>query len=110
MFGRRFFALGLLALLIAPAAARPDDTNFVLTVKDRKFDVAELQVPANARFILTVKNLDPAPAEFESTDLNREKVVVGGGTITIYLGPLTPGRYAFFDDFNPQARGTIVAK
>jgi len=110
MFGRRFFALGLLALLIAPAAVRAADANYTLAIKDRKFDVAELQVPANAKFTLTVKNLDVVPSEFESTDLNREKVVVGGGTITIYLGPLTPGRYAFFDDFNPQARGTIVAK
>jgi len=110
MFDRRLIALALLAMLVAPAA-RADDANFVLTMKGRKFDVAELQVPANAKFTVTVKNLDPMPAEFESTDLNREKVVVGGGgTITIYLGPLAPGRYAFFDDFNPQATGAIVAK
>jgi len=110
MFGRHTtIALALLAMLVAPAA-RADDANFVLTMKGRKFDVAELQVPANAKFTVTVKNLDPMPAEFESSDLNREKVVVGGGTITIYLGPLAPGRYAFFDDFNPQATGAIVAK
>ena len=105
----------LLALLLAttlavPVVARAADANFTLTIKDRKFDVAELDVPANVKFTLTVKNLDKVPSEFESSDLNREKVVVGGGTITVYLGPLTPGSYEFFDDFDPTARGTIVAK
>ncbi|MGH6969544.1 MAG: cupredoxin domain-containing protein [Stellaceae bacterium] len=111
MLIRRLLAFALLAAtLTAPVAARAADANFTLTIKDRKFDVAQLQVPASVKFTLTVKNLDAAPSEFESGDLNREKVVVGGGTVIIYLGPLTPGRYEFFDDFNPTARGTIVAK
>lgn len=103
-------ALLLAATLAVPVVARAADANFTLTIKDRKFDVAELDVPANVKFTLTVKNLDKVPSEFESSDLNREKVVVGGGTITVYLGPLTPGSYEFFDDFDPTARGTIVAK
>ena len=110
MFSRRLIAFALLAILAAPAVARAGDPNFTLTIKDRKFDVTELQVPAGEKFTLTVKNLDTVASEFESSDLNREKVVVGGGAITVYLGPLAPGRYVFFDDFNPTARGTIVAK
>lgn len=110
MLKQRLLAFALLATLAAPLAARAADADFTLTIEDRKFDVAELQVPANVKFTLTVRNLDKVPSEFESTDLNREKVVVGGGTVTVYLGPLTPGRYAFFDDFNPTARGHIVAK
>ncbi len=107
---RSLLAILLSATLAAPMVARAGDANFTLTIKDRKFDVAELDVPANAKFTLTVKNLDKVPSEFESSDLNREKVVVGSGTITVYLGPLTPGSYEFFDDFNPAARGHIVAK
>jgi hypothetical protein len=110
MLKQRLLAIALLATLAVPLAARAADANFTLTIKDRKFDVAELDVPANVKFTLTVKNLDKVPSEFESSDLNREKVVVGGGTITVYLGPLTPGSYEFFDDFNPTARGHIVAK
>lgn len=110
MLKRSLLALLLSATLATPMAAHAADANFTLTIKDRKFDVAELDVPANVKFTLTVKNLDKAPSEFESGDLNREKVVVGGGTITVYLGPLTPGSYKFFDDFNPTARGHIVAK
>jgi hypothetical protein len=110
MLKRKLMAFAILVALAAPIVAHAAEPNYTLTIKDRKFDVAELQVPANTRFTLTVKNLDTVPSEFESTDLNREKVVVGGGTIMVYLGPLAPGRYAFFDDFNPKARGTIVAK
>lgn len=110
MLKRSLLALLLAAPLTVPVVARAADANFTLTIKDRKFNVAELDVPANVKFTLTVKNLDKVPSEFESSDLNREKVVVGGGTITVYLGPLTPGSYEFFDDFDPTARGTIVAK
>lgn len=110
MLKRSLLALLLAAPLAIPVAAHAADPAFTLAIKDRKFDVAELDVPANVKFTLTVKNLDKVPSEFESSDLNREKVVVGGGTITIYLGPLTPGAYEFFDDFNPTARGHIVAK
>lgn len=110
MLKRSILAVLLAAALTAPMAARAADPAFTLTIKDRKFDIARLDVPANVKFTLTVKNLDKVPSEFESSDLNREKVVVGGGTITVYLGPLTPGSYEFFDDFNPTARGHIVAK
>jgi len=96
--------------LSGTAAARADDAHFELTIKDRKFDPPELSVPAGVKFTLTVKNLDSAVSEFESSELNREKVVVGGGAVTVYLGPLAPGSYEFFDDFNPTARGHIVAK
>ena len=38
----------------------------------------------------------------------REKVVAGGSEITVYIGPLKPGRYEFFGDFNPDtARAAI---
>lgn len=110
MFKRRLMVFAVLAALAAPAAARATNAIYTLTIKGQKFDVSELAVPANTKLTLLVKNLDTVPAEFESADLNREKVVVGGGTITIYVGPLAPGRYVFFDDFNPNARGTIVAK
>ncbi|MDQ2744996.1 MAG: cupredoxin domain-containing protein [Chloroflexota bacterium] len=32
-----------------------------------------------------------------------------GQTITVYVGPLRPGRFEFFDDFNPRTRGHITA-
>ena len=31
-------------------------------------------------------------------------------TASVFVGPLEPGRYEFFDDFNRAARGFIVVK
>ena len=101
--------LGLALGAAAPALSQ--EGPYVLTIKNHRFEPAEIAIPAAKKIKLTVKNLDPTPEEFESTDLRREKVVTGGGEITVYIGPLQPGRYEFFGDFNPKtARGHIVAK
>jgi cupredoxin-like protein len=99
----------LIFAIAAPAAAQ--EPPYTLTIKDHRFEPSELEVPAGQKIALTVKNDDKTPEEFESTDLRREKVVPGGGQVTVYIGPLKPGRYEFFGDFNPKtARGHIVAK
>jgi len=68
-------------------------------------------VPANVKFRLMVKNSDDTADEFESVDLNREKLVAPGQTITVFLGPLSPGEYKFFGDFHQDtAQGVMVAK
>jgi len=88
-----------------------EDAPISLTIKDHRFDPAELHVPAGVKLKLLVKNLDGTPEEFESRTLHREKVVPGGGEITVFIGPLDPGTYDFFGDFNPTtAQGRIIAK
>jgi hypothetical protein len=43
--------------------------------------------------------------------LNREKVIAGRSTATIYIGPLAPGRYPFVGEYNEKtAKGAVVAK
>jgi hypothetical protein len=97
------------AALIAPASALAADP-IVLTLKDHRFMPAEVSVPAGERFRIEVQNQDAAPAEFESSDLRVEKIVVPGGKITLMAGPLKPGTYKFFDDYHPDtANGTITA-
>ena len=59
---------------------------------------------------ITVKNLDSAQMEFESVSLRVEKVIGGNGQATIRIRPLGPGRYEFYDDFNPQAGGVLVVR
>jgi len=81
-----------------------------LTLKDHHFVPSEVTAPANTRFRIDVVNQDTTPAEFESSDLRVEKIVVPGGRIIVRAGPLKPGKYAFFDDYNPdQAKGTLTA-
>jgi hypothetical protein len=70
-----------------------------------------LVVPAGQRFKLEVHNTDDTADEFESTDLNREKLVAPGGKATLTLGPLDAGSYRFFGDFHSDtAQGIIEAK
>ena len=106
--------LGLLVLALIfehATSAMAQDAPYTLILKDHKFQPTEIEIPADKKIMLIVKNQDPTPEEFESIELRREKVVPGGEQITVYVGPLKPGRYEFFGDFNPAtARGHIVVK
>ncbi|MGH8226148.1 MAG: cupredoxin domain-containing protein [Gammaproteobacteria bacterium] len=102
---RRLFVL-LLFPLAAPAFAGPP--SYKLDIRDHGFVPTTLTVPADVRIKLEVSNTRSLPSEFESFDLNREKVVPGGSTVTVWIGPLKPGKYKFFDDFNPASIGWII--
>ena len=104
-------AIAALALLLPAPSARAEDAVTVnITLKNHQFQPAELHAPANKAIVIVVKNADPAPAEFESNMLRVEKVVTAGGTITIRVRPLSPGRYRFFDDFHPDTQGYLVVQ
>jgi len=101
----------VLACLLYPLASLAADAEFGLTIKDHRFTPSELKVPAGQKVKLVVSNLDSTPEEFESHELNREKVIAGHGKATIYIGPLAPGKCPFFGEFNEKtARGVIVAE
>jgi len=90
--------------------ARADDT-FQVEFRNHRFVPDRLTVPANQKFRLTVKNSDDTADEFESTAMNREKLVAPGQTVTVFLGPLDPGEYKFFGDFHHDtAQGVLIAK
>ena len=93
--------------LISQALAQ----DFSLTIKDHKFDPAELQVPAGNEFTLNVMNSDATAEEFESDGLDVEKVIAGGQSAKITLGPLDAGRYEFYGEYHEDtAKGALVAK
>lgn len=100
-----------LSALVSCHAALADVDEVALTIRNNRFEPAELHVPAGRKIRLVVRNLDAGPEEFESFELNREKVVAPGRDAKIYLGPLDPGRYPFFGDFHQAtARGTVIAE
>jgi hypothetical protein len=107
--GFGFVALAL-AFMVSPPAKAEDSVTVTISMKDHRFVPAELHAPAGKPILIIVKNLDSAPAEFESNMLRVEKVVTGGGTITLRIRPLEPGRYRFFDDFHPETQGYLVVK
>ena len=97
--------------LLVVSAAGADDAAFRLTIRNHRFEPAELVVPAGQKIKLEIENQDATPEEFESYELNREKVVPAKATVVIFVGPLKPGRYPFFGDFNKDsAKGVLVAK
>lgn len=97
-----------LALTAAAQAAEPEMT---LVIKNHRFEPAELKVPAGQKIKLVVHNQDTTPEEFESHSLNREKVIPAGQKATIFIGPLQPGRYGFYGEYNEKtAQGTVVAE
>jgi plastocyanin len=98
----------LLAVAAGPALA--DTPQVAIAIKSHTFVPSEVQIPPGTKVELLVRNQDPTPSEFESTDLHREKIVTAGQQISVFVGPLSPGRYAFFDDFHPQTRGHLVVK
>ena len=103
-------ALLLVPLLSVGPPARADDLP-TLVFHNHRFEPARIEVPAHVKFRLMVKNTDDTADEFESTELNREKLVAPGQTITVFLGPLDPGEYKFFGDFHQDtAQGVLVAK
>lgn len=98
-----------LAFSLLASAANADDPQ--LTIKDHKFQPERLEVPAGVKFKLMVRNNDPTAEEFESFQLNREKVVPPGKEIPVFLGPLDRGEYPFFGDFHQDtAKGVLIAK
>ncbi len=96
-------------LLIAPAT-RAEDAEIVVRIKDRQFEPKEISAPAHQRFKIVVRNEGTWPAEFESIEFHREKVVQPGKEIAVFVGPLDPGTFEFFDDFHPESRGHLVVK
>ncbi len=101
--------LGVVCLWALASPARADD--YTLTIQDHRFVPTEITIPADTKIKLIVKNADTTAEEFESADLNREKVVAAGGQITVFIGPLPKGSYEFFGDFHQDtARGHIVVQ
>lgn len=98
---------GLVAFT-APAMAA--DPQITIVLKDHAFSPSEVPVPAGVKVELQVQNQQTTTAEFESHSLHREKIVQPGGQISVFVGPLDPGRYEFFDDFHNATRGFLVAK
>ena len=106
---RRTVMLVVGSFLAMPALSA--EREFTIVIQDHRFQPAELVVPAGEKIKLVIENRDPSPEEFESHALNREKVIPGKSSATIWIGPLAPGRYSFYGEFNEKtAQGAIVAK
>jgi hypothetical protein len=101
----------LLISLLLPLTAFAEDDVYSLVIRDHRFQPAEISVPAGKKVKLLIDNQDATPEEFDSHSLNREKLIAGKSKATVYVGPLSPGRYPFEGEFNAKtAQGVIIAQ
>jgi hypothetical protein len=99
----------LLGAAFLNAGALADDTTMLsITIKDHQFDPSELHAPPGHAIAIRVKNLNPIVSEFESGDLHFEKIVPVGSEGVVYVRPLEPGRYNFYDDFHHDTQGFLI--
>ncbi len=99
------FSLSIIAFNVKAAPI------FELIIQQHLFYPAELVIPADTKVKLVIKNQDDTAEEFESYELNREKVIPGQSSGVIFIGPLQTGIYPFFGEFFPKtAQGKIIVK
>jgi hypothetical protein len=99
------------AIFSFSASIFAENNEFQIIIKDHRFQPDILTVPAGQRIKLLVINEDPTPEEFESYELNREKIIPGNSKAIIFIGPLDAGEYPFFGEFNEAtAQGRLIAK
>lgn len=106
--------LGTTAAFLAGASrghAEEEDPIFRVEFNDGVVTPLRLEVPAKRRFKLELHNLGQTPAEFESRELRKEKVLAPGTSSILVIRTLDPGEYDFFDDFHLDAPpAVLVAK
>lgn len=105
------FSLSLLAAGAALSTPAFADEDIKLVIENHKFEPAEIHVSANKKLRIVVDNRDATPEEFESKSLRAEKVVPGKSKGTLVVGPLKPGKYTFYGEFNSStAQGVLIAE
>lgn len=101
-------AVGAFILLGSAGTSRAEDPVFRIEFNDGKVTPQRLEVPANTRFKLELHNIGKTPAEFESRELRKEKVLGPGASSFIVIRRLDPGEYDFFDDFHLDAPPAVL--
>lgn len=101
----------LVMLLMMPLQLNAATAIVEISIQNHLFIPSQITIPANTKIKLLVTNLDPTPEEFESYELNREKVIAGNSRAVIFIGPLPAGRYPFFGEFYPKtAQGEVIVE
>jgi hypothetical protein len=110
---RTFVAFTLLlgaALFASGHANAQQSASVTISVKDHRFQPAQVSAPANRPLSIKITNLDAVPMEFEGVSLRVEKVIAPGTEGVVNVRALAPGRYEFFDDFHPETRGVLTVQ
>lgn len=103
------FLIAAAALLTTAATVHADDLPvFRIALRDGLIIPDRVEVPANTRFKLELRNTGITPVEFESLELRKEKVLGPGVVSFIVIRNLAPGEYRFFDEFHPETGQAVL--
>jgi plastocyanin len=101
-----------LAVLAATcdSAMAEEAYSAAITIRDHRFEPAELHVPAGKRILLTIVNTDPLSEELFDGHEGR-KGIAGKSQGVVHLGPLNPGSYDFIGEYHDStAKGRVIAE
>lgn len=106
-----FFISVALAGAVAVSATAAELQEVRLTIREHRFDPAEIRVKAGHGVKLLILNADPAAEEFESPSLRKEKKILAGQTVEMSFPHLALGTYEFYGEFHPDsAKGKLVVE
>ncbi len=101
----------LLLLFFSFYATSAEKFTIDLAINNGVFTPQVLNVPTKKIIRIKVSNIGDQPAEFESTQLRKEKVLAPGAKSVVVIAPLREGSYVFFDDFHLDLpKGKIIAR
>jgi plastocyanin len=87
-----------------------------IAANNLQFDKQELNVPADAEFILAFNNEEAQPhnvsileAQGSATALFRGEIITGPKTVDYEVEPIAAGEYYFQCDVHPNMSGTVTA-
>lgn len=98
------------ALVVPARAAAEANKDLHITLTNQGFSPAVLHVSAGHRIKVLVDNTTALPAEFESAEMAAEYVIPGHTELPVFIRPLKPGSYNFFNDFDKNMAGKIIAQ
>lgn len=103
--------LVLVSTMLPISSYAVDKVTLELEMKNGDLIPQVLEVPAKTTIRIKVTNTGNEPAEFESIQLRKEKVLAPGASSVVVIAPLKPGTYTFFDDFHlSHPKGEIIAR
>lgn len=101
----------IVLLMMLSAMTQAAEPELKLEIRDHLFYPSTLEIPSNKKVRVLIINHDRSAEEFESYELNREKIIPGNSRTIIHVGPLPPGKYPFFGEFNPRtAQGQVLVR
>jgi len=104
----RAIAGAFLAIILTTPTRAAELPTYAITLDGGRIEPARIEVPANTKLKLALRNAGRGAAEFEGRDVRVEKVLAPSAESFVVLPPLKPGTYRFFDEFHPAASDMLL--